>query len=193
MARRNGGKPGGGPRSGRKLDSFMPQTVKCCNCGAKVERREALCDYRLKNEEGSYCRFCKKCESTFLKTVEMVDDPTGLIFPEGIEVELGEKDPFFKIKFYADKGELPSWKTIPHEEDTGLLVFVRRVGSYVKADKIGDKPKLTCKVRITKKSTRVAFAEPHFDAIKHEETERELPPECPLNKEQSEEIKEESE
>lgn len=179
------------PYSGRKLGELLPFLVKCAACGRKVDRGESLCDYRLKNSVGSYCRFCKNCKEIFEKKVLEVDDPVGLVFSEGIEVDLGDKDPFFKIRYYAVEDELPSWKVVPHDEDSGgLLVFVRRVGSYAKAAAIGDRPQLTCKVKITKKSSRVAFAEPHLEEV--EETENtaekfglenkstEISGECPL-------------
>jgi len=92
-----------------------------------------------------------------------VDDPTGLVFDEGIEVDLGDKDPFFRIRFFSEEGGMPSWKVVPFDDETGgLLVFVRRVGSFVSAKDVGGPKHLTCKIIISKKSTRVAFAEPYI-------------------------------
>jgi len=142
---------------------LVASKVTCCHCGAKAERKDSLCDHRLKDSDGRYCRFCSNCTEVFKAAVNAVDDPTGLVFDEGVEVDLGDKDPFFRIRFFSEHGEMPSWRVVPPEDETGgLLVFVRRVGSFVAVKEVGGPKHLTCKVVITKKSTRVAFAEPYI-------------------------------
>lgn len=149
----------------------ISQDITCVNCGKVVSRRESIVDFRLKDEEGRYVRYCFDCKDAFKKAVGTVDDPTGMIFEEGIEVELGDKDPFFRIRFMTSAigGLPPAWRIVPLEDETGgLLVFVRKVGSFIEAAEPGAPPKLTCKVIITRKSTRVAFAEPYFENKKFE-------------------------
>jgi len=133
----------------------------------------------------------------FKAAVNAVDDPTGLVFDEGVEVDLGDKDPFFRIRFFSEHGEMPSWRVVPPEDETGgLLVFVRRVGSFVAAKAIGGPKHLTCKVVITKKSTRVAFAEPYIPKplIKSEvkEAKEEIEAEKEIEEQKSEQNKDEA-
>lgn len=151
-----------------KLKDVMPtgmisSKIICVSCKKEVDRKGSLSDHRLKDSGGHYCRFCINCKEVFIKAVNAVDDPTGLVFDEGIEVDLGDKDPFFRIRFFSEEGGMPSWKVVPFDDETGgLLVFVRRVGSFVSAKEVGGPKHLTCKIVITKKSTRVAFAEPYI-------------------------------
>ena len=151
-----------------KLRDVMPtgmisSKITCVSCKREVDRKGSLSDHRLKDSGGHYCRFCQDCKDVFIKAVNAVDDPTGLVFDEGIEVDLGDKDPFFRIRFFSEEGSMPSWKVVPFDDETGgLLVFVRRVGSFVSAKEAGGPKHLTCKIVITKKSTRVAFAEPYI-------------------------------
>jgi len=146
--------------------------VKCASCGKKVVRRESLSDYRLRDAEGKYCRYCFDCRQIFEETINSVEDPSGLVFPPGIEVDLGDKDPFFRIRFVAEAGEAPAWKIVPPgDEAGGLLVFVRKVGNFIESTEPG-KNRLTCAVVISKKSQRVAFAEPHTETEEEPKEEK---------------------
>lgn len=148
------------------MDERVSSDVTCANCQKIVSRKNSISDFRLKDEEGRYVRYCLDCEDAFKNAIGTVDDPTGLVFDEGIEVELGDKDPFFRIRFMTSQiqGLAPAWRIVTGEDESGgLLVFVRKVGSFITAPEPGGKPSLTCKVKITRKSTRVAFAEPYFE------------------------------
>ena len=135
------------------------QVTVCTGCRKTTLRKDSLSDFKLKDENGKYCRYCKNCEDKFNSILAIIDDPTGVIFDEGVEVDLGDKDPFFKIRFIVD--ENPGWKIIPLDEEVGgLLVFVRKVGPHMESIK-GKRPKVKTKIIVTKKSTRVAFAEPY--------------------------------
>jgi len=168
--------------------NFGSAMVKCVNCGAQTTRRKSLSDFRLKDEEGKYCRFCLDCSEAFERSLEVINDPTGLLFEKGILVDLGEKDPFFRIRFQASPGELPKWVVVPSEDETGgLLVFVRKVGSYIEKSPDGA-TRITSQIIITKKSDRVAFGEPYLSFQKKDESEDEISKE---SKEETEEITEE--
>lgn len=144
-----------------KKNEVYVDTVVCSHCGKAVTRSETLCDFRIRNEKGEYCRFCKECGHVLDEAITEVEDVIGLVFPEGTLCDLGTRDPFFRIRLQKKGSEAPQWVIVPPNDNTGgLLVFIRRIGNLIEMDKEKRFHILKTKVKITKKTEKVAFAEP---------------------------------
>lgn len=149
--------------------------VQCVNCGAEISIRDALCNFKLKDKQGQFCRYCPECEDVFneaVKAVETEEDPTGCVFPVGTVAELGQRDPFFRIRLQVGStGGSYSWQLVDFEEGSGLMVFIRKITNSQLESMEEQKGfyKLLVPVKIIKKSAKCAFAEPHTEGCVLEE------------------------
>lgn len=167
--------------NGHTEENYNEQSiVECVNCGASIAIRNALCNFKLKDKQGQFCRYCSECEEVFkaaVKAIETEEDPTGCVFPAGTIVELGQRDPFFRIRLQVgETGGSYSWQLVDFEEGSGLMIFVRKITDN-QLESIKDQKafyRLLVPVKITKKSAKCAFAEPYEEAcVLEEETETE--------------------
>ncbi len=137
-------------------------TVSCVACGAIVPRKKSISDFNLRDEEGRFIRFCFDCNDKFEEALKLTEDPTGQIIPEGTVCELGQKDPFFRMRLSFGEG-MPQWKAVPEGDETGgLMVFVRRLNQkqIEKIEGSGSSYRIKVRLKIINKSFNCAFAEP---------------------------------
>jgi len=140
------------------------EQITCVNCGNQTPVSRSLSDYRLKNKDG-YCRFCEACKPAFDEAVQNISELEGQVFEEGIRVELGKRDPFFRIQLRIPEGEkLPRYVPLePEEQIGGLMVFLRRCMNHLDQQPEDKFPKVTVPVKIVEKRDTVAIAEPWLD------------------------------
>lgn len=148
-------------KSQQAVNSTNIVFVTCAHCNKEVTRRKSFSDFRLKDADNKYIRFCEDCKPFMDEAIRLLHDPTGLIFQGPIEVGLGERDPFFRIKYFAktEDGTPPGWKVVKFDDETGgLLIFIRKATRFLYKE--GESIFLKCGLKIMRKSQRVGFAEP---------------------------------
>jgi len=133
---------------------------KCCNCG-KMTDEEPLSHHKIKQDDGEFCKFCTDCKDVFHHAIANITDPTGTIFPAGIELGLGRKDPFFRIQLKYQKGCVPRWQVVASDARGGLVVFVNKTDKYI-TQETDENPVINVKLKIIQKKERVAFAVPYI-------------------------------
>lgn len=137
------------------------EEITCTNCGKTTPKNKTFSSFKLKNQNG-YCRFCESCKDVFDKAVANVSELVGQVFEEGILVELGKRDPFFRIKLMIPEGELyPRYVPIhPEKQDGGLMVFVKRCNDHLSQKPNEEFARVLVPVKIVDKKETVAIAEP---------------------------------
>ena len=138
----------------------MEMEFTCFNCG-KTVAGEPLSHHKVKSAEGEFCKFCSECEDVFNHAVKNISDPTGMVFPAGIVLGFGKRDPFFKIQLQYQKGCVPRWEIVSLEDRGGLVVFLSESNKYVEQQLGNRNPILTVPVKIIKKKDKIAFAIPY--------------------------------